>query len=235
MSQTVLREDGLMVVDSVLPPASFHCLCLEVAEGDYRMVHTQKWDKAWRLWDGNPLRGTSVYFDPDGVFDWKGPTYPTSTSVDLLIDAVRRWSTNYPDIAGVEGVDWVALYLSPWLYPVGSALSQHEDGQRYSGAFTFFAHSHWGVHWGGELLVSRASTVDDGTLMEPSDPNARRDVPWMADDGNLDDSGLATCVSPRPNRLVLIGPDRPHRVTRVDQNAGTRTRASIAGFFLRAP
>jgi hypothetical protein len=35
--------------------------------------------------------------------------------------------------------------------------------------------------------------------------------------------------------LVLIGEDRPHRVTRVDQNAGAHVRASIAGFFLRAP
>lgn len=228
MSQAVLREDGLVVADGILPAAGFKSLRREVAHGDYRWVHAQKWDKAWRLWDGHPLRGESVYFDPNRVFGWKGATYPTSTSVDFLIDAVRGMTAACPDIVGVEGVDWIALYLSPWLYPVGSALALHQDAQRYSGSFTFFAHSRWSAHWGGELLVSRvasAPTVHDG------------DEPWMSEDGNDtdDDPGLATCVSPRPNRLVLIGPDRPHRIARVDPNAGARVRVSIAGFFLRSP
>jgi Rps23 Pro-64 3,4-dihydroxylase Tpa1-like proline 4-hydroxylase len=133
-----------------------------------------------------------------------------------------------PDIAGAEGVDWIALYLSPWLYPVGSALSLHRDAERYTGSFTYFAHSRWSVHWGGELLVTpptSESTVHSG------------DEPWMSEDGNddADGTGIATCVSPRPNRLVVIAPDRPHRIARVDQNAGAHLRASIAGFFLRSP
>jgi hypothetical protein len=40
-------------------------------------------------------------------------------------------------------------------------------------------------------------------------------------------------VSPLPSRLVLIGPNRPHRIARVDPNAGARVRSSIAGFFLQ--
>ena len=120
----------------------------------YRSVHAHKSDKAWETWDGQPMRGESVSLDPHGMFGWKGPTYPTSTSVDLLIDAVRRISADCPDVAGAEGADWVALYLSPWLYPVGSALSLHQDGERVSGAFTFFTHTRWSVHWGGELHVS---------------------------------------------------------------------------------
>jgi hypothetical protein len=66
---------------------------------------------------------------------------------------------------------------------------------------------------------------------------AEVDDPWMSDDAadEGDSQGIATCVSPRPNRLVLIGPDRPHRIARVDQNAGAHVRASIAGFFLRSP
>ena len=58
----------------------------------------------------------------------------------------------------------------------------------------------------------------------------------MSDEGREDDDpGIATSVVPKPNRLVLIGANRPHRVSRVDQNAGAHLRASIAGFFLRAP
>lgn len=233
MSQRVLREPGLMVADNVLPAATFESLCREVAEGQYRWVHAQKWDKAWRLWDGHPLRGESVYYDPNRLFGWKGAIYPTSTPLDLLIDAVRQASAACRDITGTEGADWVALYLSPWLYPVGSALSLHQDGDAYSGSFTFFAHARWSVHWGGELLVSRVSS---GTATQ----NVRagdwvREHPWIAADGADDDHdpGIATCITPQPNRLVLIGPDRPHRVVRVDQNAGAHARASIAGFFLR--
>jgi Rps23 Pro-64 3,4-dihydroxylase Tpa1-like proline 4-hydroxylase len=64
-----------------------------------------------------------------------------------------------------------------------------------------------------------------------------QDQPWMSDDGPEEAmiADIAVAISPSPNRLVLIGEDRPHRVTRVDQNAGAHVRASIAGFFLRAP
>jgi hypothetical protein len=240
MNSAALREDGLVVIDDVLPAVDFKSLCQEVAHGDYRWVHAQKWDKAWRLWDGYPLRGEPVYFDPNRVFGWKGGTYPTSTSVDSLIDAVRRMSATCPDIVGVEGLDWIALYLSPWLYPVGSALSLHQDAQRYSGSFTFFAHSRWSTHWGGELLVSRTPTATTAPIKTAQVAASQLiirgdDEPWMSEDANdsAHDSGIATSVLPKPNRLVLIGPDRPHRVTRVDQNAGAHVRASIAGFFLR--
>jgi hypothetical protein len=229
VSQPVLHEDGLVVADDVLPREIFGLLCRDVAHGDYRWVHAQNWDKAWRVWDGGPLRGESVYFDPHHAFGWKGATYPTGTAVDPLIDAVRTLAATCTDVVGVEGADWVALYLSPWLYPVGSSLSLHRDARRYTGSFTFFAHSRWGGHWGGELLASRvAAAAPDFHAV---------DDPWMTEDAvdDGDDDGIATSVSPRPNRLVLIGPDRPHRIARVDQNAGARVRASIAGFFLRSP
>jgi hypothetical protein len=44
------------------------------------------------------------------------------------------------------------------------------------------------------------------------------------DDEADDPAGISTSILPRPNRLVLIGPDRPHRITRVDHRRGTRTR-----------
>ncbi|HEX8611286.1 MAG TPA: hypothetical protein VF800_08375 [Telluria sp.] len=234
MSRVVLHEPGLMVADTVLPPGAFKALGRDVANGEFRGVHAQKWDKSWRLWDGNPLRGESVYFDPRGLFGWKGAAYPTGSAVDLLIEQLRAWSGAHPELVGVEGIDWFALYLSPWIYPVGSALSLHQDGAKYSGAFTYFVHSQWRTHWGGELLVSRL----DGMAAAPSAPAAcDGDAPWMSEDGNgdADPGGIATCVTPLPNRLVLLGPDRPHRVARVDHNAGLHVRASIAGFFLRAP
>jgi hypothetical protein len=229
MSEVTLREDGLLVIDNLLPAATFRALAREVTYGNYHSVHAQKWDKSWRLWDGNPMRGESIFFDPDRRFGWKGAGYPTSTSVDELIDAVRRSSAACPDIVGAEAIDWFALYLAPWLYPVGSALSLHQDTAKYTGSFTFFVHGRWGVHWGGELIVS-----PPWSSAQP--PTHGHKESWLADDDDLiDEKGIAICLRPRPNRLVLLGPDRPHRIARVDTNAGARTRESIAGFFLRAP
>ena len=239
MSQEVFIQDGLIVADEILPPPTFKSLWREVSHGDYKSVHAQRWDKAWRLWDGNPLRGEAVYFDPKGAFGWKGSTYPTSTAVDALIDAVRRISGERPEVVGVEGKDWIALFLSPWLYPVGSGLALHQDAQRYSGSFTFFTHPRWGVHWGGELLVAsaRSAITTSAGSAQASSLTSFNDEAWEFEvsDENCDDVGIGVCVAPKPNRMALIGPDRPHRVTRVDQNAGTNVRASIAGFFLRSP
>lgn len=237
MSRIVHREPGLLIVDDLLPATGFQRVCREVAHGDYRSVHAQKWDKAWRLWDGQPLRGESVYFDPRGAFGWTGATYPTRTFVDGLVDAVRLQTAACPDIAGTEGVDWVALYLSRWLYPGGSALALHRDAGRYSGSFAYFVHARWQRHWGGDLVVSPPAPAGAPPVDAPRAPQTADDEPWISEDEPDDpgDLGIATCVSPRPNRLVLLDADRPHRITRVDANAGAHLRASIAGFFVRAP
>lgn len=240
MNTIVLRQNGLAVADAVLATPRLIALRRYVSDGEYRSVHSQKWDKVWRLWDGNPQRGQSVYFDPERVFAWKGATYPTTTAVDELIDEVRRMAAEYPDICGVEGIDWVGIYVCPWLYPVGSALSMHQDAHQYSGSFTFFVHSRWSVHWGGELMVYPAANGWPAPRSSPSLdvlPKISLDEPWMSDDGDgdIDGLGIATAISPRPNRLVLIGADRPHRIGRIDPIAGAHVRASLSGFFLRAP
>lgn len=220
------RSEGVVVADGALPPGELESLRRDVANADFRRVHSQRWDTAWKLWDGDPLRGPAVYFDPGNAFGWSGASYPTATSVDRLVEAVREVATAHPDLAGVEGVDWVALFLAPWLYPVGSALSLHADSGRYSGSFTFFAHPRWRVAWGGDLMVYPKGQG----CSAPS---------WMSDDdgGELASppSGVATCILPRPNRLVVLGPDHPHRISRVDWTAGTNVRVSLAGFFLRPP
>ena len=225
MPRVALHEPGLLVLDNVLPPEVFRALFREVANAQFRSVHADRREPVWRLWDGQPLRGGSVHYDPGAIFSGQGPRYPTATVVDLLIDGVREVVAAHPDTVGRERMDWIALYLAAWLYPVGSALSLHRDGDKYSGAFTFFVHPRWCAHWGGELLV-----------LPPSSQPCGDSEDRIADDGDgIDDPGLAVCIIPKPNRLVLLGPDRPHRIARVDANAGTHARASIAGFFLRPP
>ena len=233
MSTIVLREAGLLVADGLLGASALGALRDHAALCDYHGVHGQKWDRVWRLWDGNPQRGPSVYYDPDARFDHKGALYPTGTVMDQLIDAVRTQSALHPEVAGLEGRDWAGIYLCPWLYPMGSALSLHQDAAKYTGSFAYFLHSRWRLHWGGELFVY--PPADPARL--GSSPALGHDHPWMSDDGPDEAmiADVAVAISPSPNRLVMLGEDRPHRVARVDQNAGARVRASIAGFFLRAP
>jgi hypothetical protein len=170
------------------------------------------------------LRGVGVYYDPTRALARPGARYPTSSIVDTFIDVLRALTTQHPQIVGTEGVGWSSIFLSPWLYPVGSALTLHRDGGAYSGAFTYFAHPRWGVHWGGELLI-----LDDE--LSPAPPRPQGATGWLAEDEIP--AGLAMCVFARPNRLVLVGPDRPHLMTRVDVNAGDHVRTTLAGFFLR--
>jgi hypothetical protein len=223
MSSTVLTEPGLLVIDDLVPAHSLEDIRREMAKGEYHSVHRKTWTKVWRLWDGEPLRGLGVVYDPKSLFTGEARRYPTFSSIDLLIDEVLGAAARSPETVGTEGEDWKALYLAPWLYPVGSALSRHVDGERYSGAFTWFAHPRWCAHWGGELVVEPAG---EGQDISPESE------PWMDDDGADCGTGIATMINPLPNRLVLIGPDRPHRIARVDANAGARVRSSIAGFFL---
>lgn len=214
----------VVVVDDVLDRPSFAAIGQALLHGRYDSVHARGWDKAWRLCDGTPLRGAGVYYDPTGAQARPGARYPTASIVDTFIDVVRALTTQHPQIVGTEGVEWSSMFLSPWLYPVGSALTLHRDGGAYSGAFTYFAHPRWGVHWGGELLI-----LDDEPSPAPRQPQGA--TGWLAEDELH--GGLATCVFARPNRLVLVGPDRPHLMTRVDVNAGDHVRTTLAGFFLR--
>ncbi|MGR4866301.1 hypothetical protein [Caulobacter sp. LARHSG274] len=152
----------------------------------------------------------------------------------LWIDAVRTLSALYPDAVGAEGLDWKGLYLCPWLYPVGSALSLHQDSARYSGSFAFFAHVRWQAHWGGELMVY-PPLATGGIKSPPLTPGLVGEPAWMSDEGQDEAllTDIAAAVAPRPNRLALIGEHRPHRIARVDVNAGAHLRVSLAGFFLR--
>ena len=69
-----------------------------------------------------------------------------------------------------------------------------------------------------------------GTRLPPSYGAPAR----LSNDGTEDagDPGIATSVSPRPNRLVLLGANRPHRIARVNENAGSQRPHQYRRFFL---
>lgn len=227
MSVVIYADSGLAVLDGVLSSEDFASLHGAAAQGRYRSVHHDGWDKAWRPWDGRPLRGEGIYYDPSNRFDWRGTRYPTGSALDAFVESLRSFTDVHPEIVGVEGRDWDSIFLSPWIYPVGSALSPHCDADRYSGSFTYFLHTLWSPTWGGELIV-----YADGTNVIESlaDDGGH---PWLSGFVGQLGGGIDRAIFPAPNRLVLLGRDRIHRIARIDTNAGTHVRLSIAGFFFR--
>ena len=213
----------VVVFDHAMEPTVFGAIRHELAHGRYNSVHAHGWDKAWRLTDGTPMRGGGVYYDPTHAFDRAGARYPTSSVVDTFIDELRRL-TGAHRLVGREGVD------SGGDLPLALAL----PGRQRAVAASRRGRIQRGVH----LLRSPPLGESTGVASfwcSTTTTRPRRTRPgvtgWMEDDEV--GSALATCVFPQPNRLVFVGPDRPHMVTRVDPNAGDHVRTSLAGFFLR--
>jgi len=229
MSKPAYSSEDVLVYDDVLPDDAFARLYRHLGSLNYTSVHRDGWRKVWRLHDGNPLRGRTVWYRPGE----QPPTtnfFPTGSPVDDLIAWIAEREDDIAAVVGTASADWTRLSFTPWIYPVGSGLSMHRDGTTYSGAFTYFAHHEWRLHWGGQLLV-----LDPRT--QPQVASAARSAPVAFDDRQESlrafDPGFALTIFPKPNRIAFLSPRALHLLTRVDTNAGQQSRISVAGFFHR--
>ena len=222
-----------MIYDDVLPQDVMDELFEYVNSHPFRVVHDGGWRRVWRIGDGLPLTGKSTFFRSDAMYrEHEDSRYPTATAIDKFIDAVRELANQGEGLLGDLGEARNVLAVKPWIYPRGAGLSLHRD-RGYAGAFTFYLHREWNFHWGGYLLVLDPST---GSHLDPEEENPKLIYPWLSD-GEQNriacDPGVATCIMPKPNRLVFMCRPAYHMVTRVDPDAGDRPRISIGGFFLR--
>jgi hypothetical protein len=220
----------VLVYDDVLAPRELATLFAHLNTLEYHSVHARSWRKVWRLYDGNPLTSKVSWLYPEPPASPPDePRYPTGTPMDALIEWIASKVPEIEAMIGHGGSDWEKLSVAPWIYPPGSALSMHRDGGPYSGAFTFFAHPEWRIHWGGHLLVLNPSA----SPARPAPP-AGLQRPFLTDDHEADDAldpGLALTVFAKPNRIAFLSPTVRHLLTRVDGNAGQHARISVAGFF----
>lgn len=230
--EVTLRSAQLAVVDDFLPADAFDEVFRYADQAPYKGVHDSGWRKVWRIGDGVPLQGPTSWFqspsnpelNAQSVEASPPGTYPTGSGIDVFIKAVADIVPAYEDIVG-PGSSWKSLSFAPFVYPSGTALSLHADGYRYTGAYTYYVHRQWRIHWGAYLLVLPPES-NGMTSSAFLDDRSENESVWSP--------GIATCVLPKPNRLVLIGPGIRHLITRVDPNAGGTPRVSIAGFFHRA-
>jgi len=232
----VFHSKTIIVYDDFLPEPVFDAVFSICNSADYLSVHRESWSKVWRLHDGEPLRGPTWYWSLGKPKpERKRSSYPTRTALDKFIEALCLRRAEIAPVVGTAGTDWDAFSICPWIYRAGSGLSLHQDGEPYSGAYTFYVHRQWKIHWGGHLLVldrQRRSTADRST----GESAVGVHPPWL--DDRLDDTytrapGISTCIFPKPNRLVLVSGHVPHLVTRVDASAGDHARVTLAGFFVK--
>jgi hypothetical protein len=232
MTEPSYYSDDVLVYDNVLPSASFSKLFRHLGSLDYTSVHRSGWRKVWRLHDGDPLRARTIWYRPDQREATAEQAYPTDSAMDELVSWIADRRADIARVVGTAGADWTRLSFTPWIYPVGSGLSLHQDGSSYSGAYAYFAHQEWRLYWGGHLLVLDPRTRSRMT--------SRGEIgPAFLDDRQESlrafDPGFALTIFPKPNRIVFLSPTALHLLTRVDANAGQAVRLSVAGFFHRSP
>jgi len=221
------KSPEAIVYDGVLPSNEFRALFRYLNGVQYASVHADRWHKVWRLYDGNPLTAKASWYHQHPTAKSRKPAFPTGTALDPLARWIIERAPELESVIG-EAASWESMSFAPFIYPAGSGLSLHQDGNPYTGAFTYFAHPQWKLHWGGALLI-----------LDPRTPS--RDVAggelapaFLADDeetARVFDPGLAQAILPRPNRIVFLSPTVQHVLTRVDATAGQAARISVAGFF----
>jgi hypothetical protein len=222
------RSNDVVVYDDVLAADEFRHLFSYLNSLDYQSVHVLGWRKVWRLHDGNPLTSRAGWHYNDGNGGKPEElVFPTETPVDTLVRWIIERTPEIESIVGKSGTNWRRFSFAPWVYPPGSGLSLHQDGHIYSGAFTYFAHPDWHLHWGGHLMVldePKGSAVQASDVIFP---------PFLTDDPSeiTFDPGFAFTVFAKPNRIAFLSPTCRHVMTRVDSNAGQNARVSVAGFF----
>jgi hypothetical protein len=212
--------DRFVIVDDFLPQAAVDALLQHVNDDRFSDMHAHGWAKPWRLGDGRPIHGTEALVPARGK-------RRTGTALDLFVDAIFKVLPDVEKTIGLKRSAWTAMSIAPMIYPAGTALSLHRDSIRHAGAYTYFLHRQWNFHWGGHLLIL------DGV----GDAPRRSTYPHFLSDEEenrlVSEPGLATCILPKPNRIVFLAPSAFHMITRVDPNAGNHARIALSGFFRR--
>jgi len=231
----VLKQTGrYTIIDDFLEPRDFDLVLEYAARSDY--ARNPRWIKPWDLSEEMPWQtGETVHTRGKALHpDDPRRAYPTGTAVDLVIKAILA-SDFYK-----ESVPGSYVTARNYLHPQGSGLDWHDDGGRFSGAYSFYAHHRWHVSWGGELMI-----VEDPVGREPLP--ARRhmtggrvetvEASWNVlhkedlSEMLMERTTSTEFVFPKPNRIVFLKRGVWHKVAPVKTNAPF-ARCAIAGFFL---
>lgn len=204
----VLECPHFLVIDDFLPAKAFHAVQRFVtSEARLEFVNRVERLDVWSLDDGHPLLSPAIAkeLDRDALRTGDGPfyPYPSGSALDTVLAAVIDQHARLQPWIGKRGRAWRTVTARAFVYPLGTGLDWHDDGGRYSGAFSYYAHETWRPQWGGELLIAVGKKMN------------------------------GEFVLPLPNRLVVLKGGVPHKIARVSSSAGSNHRASVSGFFAK--
>jgi len=214
----VISNNKMVVWDNVLEDQEFGGLLTKFSETQFQKQHNTNWEKVWHPGDGEVLRSsTSLY----------SCQMPAFKALQPLHDIMMQQCKDHPELCGKFGVDWHYLILSMYIYPAGSRLSWHGDGVEYTAALTYYCHTQWSPHWGGELLVANTPPLE---MMPKVDYEVLASIDHRQLDAFINAFGVGHMIVPKPNRMVLMKSGTCHMVNRVDQAAGDHLRMSVVAF-----
>ena len=166
-------------------------------------MHSERWEKVWRVGDGVPLAGAGVSTTREG--DPPQPSgervYPTRRGIDTIIAFILNNAAAFSKLVGERGKEWSFLTAKAFLYPPGTGLSWHIDSKTPTGAYVFYSHPEWKAGWGGELLIADESAFGKELGLSASDEVDRAEPVYalvLAD--NIDMA--TTAFLQIPNRLA---------------------------------
>ena len=229
-SRPTAEAEEFAIYDDFLPADEFAALAAYANNCNYHEVHEKGVRKVWRLHDGTPLQGETTYMKAASKPE-NGQLPPGQSPVHHFLARLNEVLDENSQLVGERLKDWKSVSAAPWVYPMGSGLSLHADSNRYSGSYTYFLHSRWGLHWGGYLMIFNPARY---SVKRTAPYSSGFVLPWLSDEIEVrafEDPGLAISIFPKPNRLALISRNAYHMVSRVDANAGQNPRVSVAGFF----
>lgn len=220
----MFRDDRVAVYDHFLPEGDRQGVLEYFDRARFRSPMPDAWGKAFRLNGGNPLVGAETASHKRTPSD-TSLVYPTQSPLDRVIERLMSCSDQISEVIGAWGTSWNYFTMCPYIYPSGTGLGWHTDAHA-AGAFIYYAHLEWGIHWGGQLLVQYSESDCSASLGRGILRNERSE--------DSVSGGMGYYFSAVPNRMIFLRGRTTHMITRVDPSAGENLRLSLSGFFLRA-
>lgn len=218
----IAKDNDFAVLDEVFEPSIFTNFWTYYNQLDFAYRSMTGWCKVWRINDGQILAGAP----------FKHTQAPFNCPMDWVHKTIFALAgEHFSSIVGSYGKDWSDILLTPYIYPVGTRISWHDDFA-YTGACIFYAHPKWNPHWGGELMLAKTPPEEELNKIK----NSANAADMMTRDylcPIVDYYGMGRYIAPMPNRMVFTRGDLWHSINRVDQAAGDNMRCSVVAFFLK--
>ncbi len=235
--KVTFSNELFIVLDDFLSQENFHHVWNFIQDENFRMVHSEKWIKAFRLTDGSPYWG-NVYISEKVDYDNESSVFPTTRGIDPLFTQIDKELKQFQPYIGSKDKDWNYYFARPYIYPRDSGLSWHTDGRGdMSGAYVYYCHPEWNANWGSELLIHSTQVnvvkYPEAKMYDGNIKTLGLHLDYQTASDLLMKEGIGHYILPKPNRMIVLKKGIIHRINRVDAAAGDHLRSTITGFFLR--